>query len=145
MTVFPEQEIHPTIPAAINRTFDSLQEDWCYENTQFTVDQLRLIHLYLDLPPIFFIREGCTHCSSEECSHDQLGQTVTTVEKTLGGGYVAACQRRKNTGKVVECPYILYRPILRNFATFPIFFVSSLLYLKDNMCFVLNSTYTHVR
>jgi hypothetical protein len=53
MTVFPEQEIHPIIPVAINRTFDSLQEDWCYENTRFTVDQLWLIHQYLDLPPFF--------------------------------------------------------------------------------------------
>jgi hypothetical protein len=53
MTIFPEQEIHPTIPVAINHTFDSLQEDWCYENTRFTVNQLRLIHLFLDLPPIF--------------------------------------------------------------------------------------------
>ncbi len=53
MTVFLEQEIHPTIPVAINRTFDSLEDDWCYENTRFTVDHLRLIHFYLDLPPIF--------------------------------------------------------------------------------------------
>ena len=53
MTIFPEQEIHPTIPLAINRTFDSLNEDWCYENTRFTVDQLRPIHSYLDLPAFF--------------------------------------------------------------------------------------------
>ena len=54
MTVFPEQEIHPTIPLAINRTFDSLDKDWCYENTRFTVDQLRLIHSFLDLPAFFY-------------------------------------------------------------------------------------------
>jgi hypothetical protein len=57
MTVFPEQEIHPTIHLAINCTFDSLDEDWCYENTQFTADQLRLIHLYLDLSPFLYVMD----------------------------------------------------------------------------------------
>jgi hypothetical protein len=50
MIIFSEQEIHPKIPVAINHTFDSLEDDWCYENTRFTVDQLQLIHLYLDTP-----------------------------------------------------------------------------------------------
>jgi hypothetical protein len=42
------------------------------------------------------IQPGVLDCA-EGCSCDQPGQTVTTVEKTLGGGYVAACQRRKKT------------------------------------------------
>ncbi len=55
ITIFPEQEIHPTIPLAIHRTFYSLGDDWCYENTRFTVDQLHLIHSYIDLPPFFYM------------------------------------------------------------------------------------------
>jgi hypothetical protein len=40
MNVFPKREIHTTIPLAINHAIDSLDEDWCCENTRFTVDQL---------------------------------------------------------------------------------------------------------
>jgi hypothetical protein len=40
MTIFQEQEIHPTIPLAINHTIDSLNDDSCYENNGFMVDQL---------------------------------------------------------------------------------------------------------
>jgi hypothetical protein len=32
MTIFLEQEIHHTIPLAINRTVDSLDGNWSYEN-----------------------------------------------------------------------------------------------------------------
>jgi hypothetical protein len=81
MTVFPEQEIRPTIPVAINRTFDSLNDDWCYENTRFMVYQLCLIHSYLDLPPSF-IRDGRTHCSSEEGFIVMMVKLATGFAKT---------------------------------------------------------------
>jgi hypothetical protein len=43
---------------------------------------------------------------------------VTTVEKPSGG----VALEGKKTGKVVECPYILNEPILRNFAALLVFF-----------------------
>jgi hypothetical protein len=82
MTIFPEQEVHHTIPLAINHTFDSPENDWCYENTRFTVDQLRLIHLYLDLPPNFVIREGRVCCSSEEAFIVMMVKLATGFDNT---------------------------------------------------------------
>ena len=38
MMVFPDQEVPHLIPTGVNRTFDSLHEDWCYQHTRFTVD-----------------------------------------------------------------------------------------------------------
>ncbi len=48
--------------------------------------------------------------------------------KAVGNGFLW----KEKTGKVVECPYILYGRILRNFATLPVFSVSSLLSQPDN-------------
>lgn len=44
MMVFPEQEVPHLLPVAINHSFGSLNEDWCYKRTRFTVDQLHTIH-----------------------------------------------------------------------------------------------------
>jgi hypothetical protein len=68
MTIFLEQEIHPTFPVAINHTLDSLEDDWCYENAQFTAYQLTSV----------FICEGHTHCSSKE------GFIITMVKLAMG-------------------------------------------------------------
>jgi hypothetical protein len=51
---------------AINHSFGYLNKDWYYRHTRFTVDQLRILHRYLDFPPLFFIHEGRAHCTSEE-------------------------------------------------------------------------------
>jgi hypothetical protein len=50
---------------AINRTFDSLSESWCYQNTRFTISHLKTIYTSLDLPDRIFINQRHAHCSSE--------------------------------------------------------------------------------
>ena len=55
----------------------------------------------------------------------------------LKSGWEYCFHWKEKTGKVVECPYILYGPILRNFATLPVFSVSSLLPQPDNMCLIV--------
>jgi hypothetical protein len=78
MTVLPDQEVPRLIPTAVNHTFDSLEEDWCYQHTRFTVDQVCRLHDLLQLPPIFNIRGGRAHCSSEE------GFIMTMVKLATG-------------------------------------------------------------
>ena len=78
MTVLPDQEVPRLIPTAVNRTFDSLQEDWCYQHTRFTVDQLHRLHDLLQLPPVLNIRGGRARCSSEE------GFIITMVKLAMG-------------------------------------------------------------
>jgi hypothetical protein len=62
----------------------------------------------------------------------------------LKSGWEYSFHWKEKTGKVVECPYILYGPILRNFATLPGFSVSSLLSQPDNMCLIVRIR-TYVR
>jgi hypothetical protein len=78
MTVFPDQEVPHLIPTTVNHTFDLLHEDWCYQQTRFTVDQPRRLHDLLQLPPVFNIRGGRAHCSSEE------GLIITMVKLAMG-------------------------------------------------------------
>jgi len=65
MTIFPDQVVPRAIPMAINRTFDSLSESWCYQNTRFTISHLKTIYTSLDLPDRIFINQRHAHCSSE--------------------------------------------------------------------------------
>jgi hypothetical protein len=78
MTVLPNQEVPRLIPTPVNCTFDSLQEDWCYQHTHFTVDQLRHLHDLLQLPPVFNIHGGRARCSSKE------GFIMTMVKLATG-------------------------------------------------------------
>jgi hypothetical protein len=65
MTVLDHQVIPREIPTAINRTFDSLSEDWCYQNTRFSVEQLSTICRYLDIPLRIRFGENRKESSSE--------------------------------------------------------------------------------
>jgi hypothetical protein len=78
MMVFPDQEVPQLIPTAVNHTFDSLHEDWCYQYTRFRVDQLRCLHDLLQLPPVFIIHGDRSHSSSEE------GFIITMVKLAMG-------------------------------------------------------------
>jgi hypothetical protein len=65
MTIFPHQVVTRAIPMAINRTFDSLSEPWCYQNTRFIISHLKRIYTRLDIPDRIYIQQGHAHCSSE--------------------------------------------------------------------------------
>jgi hypothetical protein len=85
MMVLPDQEVPQLLPTAVNRTFDSLHEEWCYQHTHFTVDQLHRLHDLLQPPPVFNIRSGRAHCSSEE------GFIITMVKLAMGFCNTALC------------------------------------------------------
>jgi hypothetical protein len=38
MMVLPDQEVPRLLPTAVNGTFDSPHEEWCYQHTRFMVD-----------------------------------------------------------------------------------------------------------
>jgi hypothetical protein len=65
MTIFSHQVVPREIPMAINRTFDSLSEPWCYQKTHFTISHLKVIYTCLDLPDRISIQQGHAQCSSE--------------------------------------------------------------------------------
>jgi hypothetical protein len=65
MTIFPHQVVPRAIPTAINRTFDSLSEPWCYQNTRFTISHLKTIYTRLDIPDRIYIQQGHANCFSE--------------------------------------------------------------------------------
>jgi hypothetical protein len=70
------------------------------------------------------------------CQRTRGAPTISRDKRRqpLKSGWEYSFHWKEKTGKVVECPYILYGKILCNFATLPVFSVSSLLYQPDNMC-----------
>jgi hypothetical protein len=78
MTIEPDQVIPRFAPANRNRTFDLLEDGWCYHHTHFTVAQLRELYLCLQLPVTFTISTVGHKASSEEAF-------IITVTKLVTG------------------------------------------------------------
>jgi hypothetical protein len=66
MTIEPDQVIPQFAPANHNRTFDLLEDGWCYHHTCFTIAQLHELYLRLQLPVTFNISTVGQKASSEE-------------------------------------------------------------------------------
>jgi hypothetical protein len=63
----PDQVIPQFASANRNRTFDFLEDGWCYHHTGFTVAQLRELYLRLQLPVTFTISTNGHH------NHHKIG------------------------------------------------------------------------
>jgi hypothetical protein len=66
MNIEPEDMIPRLLPANLNRTFDLLDNGWCYHHTRFTVSQLRELYHRLNLPVTLVISTRGHKASSEE-------------------------------------------------------------------------------
>ncbi len=89
MTIEPDQVIPRFAPANRNRTFDLLEDGWCYHHTRFTVAQLRELYLRLQLPVTFTISTVGHKASSEEAfiitvTKLATGRTNTSLMEVFG-------------------------------------------------------------
>ena len=89
MTIEPDQVIPRFAPANRNRTFDLLEDGWCYHHTRFTVAQLRELYLRLQLPVTFNISTVGHKASSEEAfiitaTNLATGRTNTSLMEVFG-------------------------------------------------------------
>ncbi len=66
MNIEPEDRIPRLLPANLNRTFDLLNDGWCYHHTRFNVSQLQELYLRLNLPVSLTISTRGHKASSEE-------------------------------------------------------------------------------
>jgi hypothetical protein len=89
MNIEPEDRIPRLLPANLNRTFDLLNDGWCYHHTCFNVSQLRELYLRLDLPVSLTISTRGHKASSEEAFIITLtklatGSTSTSLVEVFG-------------------------------------------------------------
>jgi len=89
MNIEPEDQIPRLLPANLNRTFDLLNNGWCYHHTRFNVSQLRELYLHLDLPVTLNISTRGHKASFEEAFIITLtklatGSTSTSLVEMFG-------------------------------------------------------------
>jgi len=89
MNIEPEDQIPRLLPANLNRTFDLINDGWCYHHTRFNVSQLRELYLHLDLPVTLNISTRGHKASSEEAFIITLtklatGSTSTSLVEVFG-------------------------------------------------------------
>jgi hypothetical protein len=89
MNIEPENRILRLLPANLNRTFDLLNDGWCYHHTRFNISQLRELYLRLDLPVSLTISTRGHKASSEEAFIITLtklatGSTSTSLVEVFG-------------------------------------------------------------
>ncbi len=89
MNIEPDQVIPRFAPANRNRTFDLLEDGWCYHHTRFTVAQLRELYLRLQLSVTFTILTVGHKASSEEAfiitiTKLATGRTNTSLMEVFG-------------------------------------------------------------
>ena len=80
MNIEPEDRIPRLLPANLNRTFDLLNDGWCYHHTRFNVSKLQELYLRLNLPVSLTISTRGHKASSEEAfiiTMAALGSTCT--------------------------------------------------------------------
>jgi hypothetical protein len=98
MNIEPEDRIPRLLPANLNRTFDLLNDEWCYHHTRFNVSQLREQYLHLDLPVSLNISTRGHKASSEEAFIITLtklatGRTNTGLVEIFGATTVTFISR----------------------------------------------------
>jgi hypothetical protein len=89
MNIEPEDMIPRLLPANLNRTFDLLDNGWCYHHTRFTVSQLQELYHRLNLPVTLVISTRGHKASSEEAfiitfTKLATGSTNTSLVEVFG-------------------------------------------------------------
>jgi hypothetical protein len=82
MNIEPEDRIPRLLQANLNRTFDLLDNGWCYHHTCFNVSQLQELYHHLNLPVTLMISTRGHKASSEEAFIITLTKLATCSTNT---------------------------------------------------------------
>jgi len=110
MNIEPEDRIPRLLPASLNRTFDLLDNGWCYHHTHFNVSQLWELYHHLNLPVTLVISTRGHKASSEEALIITLtklatGSTSTSLVKVFGATtstFIRECSKLKWSYSIIR-------------------------------------------